>query len=71
MTCVDIVFSHRVVWGEQPIALETVWLFEVFYGISLANNSIRCYTFSVIETSFGDKKYLVGALTPPLFDDFI
>ena len=40
-------------------------------GTPLANNLIRCNPIPVLEASFGDKGWPVGALPPPLISDFI
>lgn len=43
------------VCGEEPIDLAAAWLFLDSQGTPLAN-SIRCNPFSIVKTSFRDKK---------------
>ena len=56
------------VCGEPLIALA---LFGVSKETPLANDSIRCNPSLVLEASFDDKRYPVGALSLLLFDDSI
>jgi hypothetical protein len=44
---------------------------EGSYGTLLANNSNRYNRTLMLEASFGDKRYSVGALFTPLFGNLI
>ena len=65
------------VCGEQPIALVNPVVVVVFFfgggfhGTPLADNSTSCNPFPALGTSFGGERWLVGALSPSLFGDFI
>jgi hypothetical protein len=58
------------VGGEQPIVLATAWIVWGFSWDPAANNSIKCNPFSVLEASFGDKRWPIATLSPPFFSDF-
>ena len=57
--------------GEKPIVLVIVLGCLGIPVGPLANNSIKCNSILVLEASFGDTRWLVGTLSPPLFGDFI
>ena len=67
MSCAGVVCSNRAlasVCGEHPIALATGWVVWGSHGIPVANKSIRCDSFPVLEALFGDEKCPAGALAP-------
>jgi hypothetical protein len=46
-------------------------LFGDLQGTPLTKKSVRYNLFPVLEVSFGDERWPVRVLSPPLFDDFI
>lgn len=74
MNCVDIVFTIGALLSlcrEQTIVWQQPELFGDSIGTLLSNNSTGYNPIPVPETSFGDNKWQVGTLAPPLFGDFI
>jgi hypothetical protein len=46
-------------------------IFEDFYGMPLATTSIAYNLVSFLEALFGDKRLLIGTLSPSLFRGFM
>lgn len=74
MKFVGFMFSNRAlpsVCEEQPIALAIAWVVWGFQRAPMANKSIRCNPFWLLEALFGGDRYLVGALSPSLVGTFV
>ena len=58
---------------EQPTDVVESELFgdSHSYRMPLANNSITCNPKLGLEALFGDKRWPVGALSPPLSESFV
>lgn len=68
--CVDIVFAIETCnqfVGRNPFSWAKPRLFGDFGQTSLIDNSIGCYLALVLATLFGDKKWPIRTLSPPLF----